>query len=84
MTGSRRHAMQSARLWRRIRMVERRVAGLAEDLGAAAAAGALPLGPPEPATMLEAASPAARLNAPHRVPTGDPPLDGRDGGSWIV
>ena len=76
--------MQSARVWRRDRMIERRVARLVADRAADAAAERIRPATAEPAPMLVAVRPTRLLNSRHIVPAREAPLDRQNGGPWIV
>ena len=67
---------QSARQWRRDRMIERLVARRVADGIADAVA--------QPAPLLVGPGRAGLLNARHLVPAPDAPVDRRNAGGWHV
>ena len=79
-----RRAMQSAPAWRRLRMIERRVARLVADRAADPAVQPIRLTAAEPPPMLDAVRRTGLLNTRHVVPAPESPLDRPNGSSWIV
>jgi hypothetical protein len=76
--------MQSARVWRSDRMIERQAARMMADRAADAAAESVRPAAAEPAPMLIAARPTGLLNSRHIVPAPEAPRDRENGGPWIV
>jgi hypothetical protein len=79
-----RSPMQSAREWRRDRMIERQVARLVADEAAVAAAEPIRPAASELIPLPVASDRIGLLNTRHIVPTPDAPPDPRDGGPWHV
>ena len=76
--------MQSVRVWRRDRMIDRQVARLEADRAADAAAEPIRPATAEPAPMLVAARRTRLLNSRHIVPAPEAPRHREKGGPWIV
>ena len=79
-----RSPMQSAREWRRDRMIERQVARLVADAAAVAAAEPIRPAPAEPIPMPVACDPIDLLHTRRIVPVPEARLDLQNGGPWQV
>jgi hypothetical protein len=79
-----RSLMQSAREWRRDRMIERTVARFVANGAAVAAAEPIQPAPAEPIRMPVAGGPMDLLNTRRIVPVPEARLDLQNGGPWQV